>query len=40
VLADEVLRRRVGNAARARVTEYCSWDRVTEQTLQVYSAAA
>ena len=40
VLADEVLRRRIGNAARARVSEYCSWDRVTERTLQVYSDAA
>jgi hypothetical protein len=30
----------VGEAARERVTEYCSWDRVTERTLQVYAAAA
>src|SRR6267142_4233362 len=40
VLGDADLRRRVGEAARARVSEYCSWDRVTEQTLQVYAAAA
>ena len=40
VLADDDLRRRVGEAARARVIEYCSWDRVTESTLQVYAKAA
>jgi glycosyltransferase involved in cell wall biosynthesis len=40
VLADGDLRRRVGAAARARVTERCSWDRVTERTLQVYAAVA
>jgi glycosyltransferase involved in cell wall biosynthesis len=40
VLADPDLRRRVGEAARARVSEYCSWDRVTERTLQVYADAA
>ena len=40
VLADPELRRRVGDAARARVTEYCSWDRVTDRTLQVYAEAA
>jgi glycosyltransferase involved in cell wall biosynthesis len=40
VLADPDLRKRVGEAARARVSEYCSWDRVTERTLQVYAAAA
>jgi glycosyltransferase involved in cell wall biosynthesis len=40
VLADPELRARVGEAARARVSEYCSWDRVTEQTLQVYAGAA
>ena len=39
-LADPALRRRVGGAARARVAEYCSWDRVTERTLQVYAEAA
>jgi glycosyltransferase involved in cell wall biosynthesis len=40
VLGDQVLRARLGRAARARVKEYCSWNRVTEQTLQVYNAAA
>lgn len=40
VLADPELRRSVGEAARARVTEYCSWDRVTERTLEVYATAA
>jgi glycosyltransferase involved in cell wall biosynthesis len=40
VLADPDLRKRVGDAARARVSAYCSWDRVTEQTLQVYAEAA
>ena len=38
-LADPALRRRIGQAARQRVTEYCSWDRVTEKTLEVYAAA-
>jgi glycosyltransferase involved in cell wall biosynthesis len=40
VLADHSLRRRIGRAARERVREYCSWERVTELTLQVYTAAA
>jgi glycosyltransferase involved in cell wall biosynthesis len=40
VIADAELRTRVGAAARARVSEYCSWDRVTERTLQVYAEAA
>jgi glycosyltransferase involved in cell wall biosynthesis len=39
VLADPALRRRVGQAARERVTEYCSWQRVTQRTLEVYAAA-
>ena len=39
-LADPELRRRIGAAARERVSEYCSWDRVTEQTLEVYASAA
>jgi 2-deoxystreptamine N-acetyl-D-glucosaminyltransferase/2-deoxystreptamine glucosyltransferase len=39
-LGDEVLRARLGRAARKRVTEYCSWDRVTDRTLQVYAEAA
>jgi glycosyltransferase involved in cell wall biosynthesis len=40
VLGDDVLRARLGRAARARVTEQCSWNRVTEQTLAIYDAAA
>jgi glycosyltransferase involved in cell wall biosynthesis len=40
VLADDDLRRRIGEAARARVSDYCSWDAVTERTLQVYAQAA
>src|SRR3954447_955730 len=40
VLANAELRRRVGDAARARVSEYCSWERVTARTLQVYAEAA
>jgi glycosyltransferase involved in cell wall biosynthesis len=38
-LADPDLRRRVGDAARDRVREYCSWDKVTAQTLEVYAEA-
>jgi glycosyltransferase involved in cell wall biosynthesis len=38
-LGDPELRRRVGAAARERVSEYCSWDRVTERTLEIYAAA-
>jgi len=38
-LGDAELRRRIGAAARERVREYCSWDRVTERTLEVYAAA-
>src|SRR3954469_20867441 len=40
VLADPELRGSVGGAARARVTEYCCWDRVTDRTLQVYAASS
>jgi glycogen synthase len=40
VLGDQVLRARLGRAARARVKDYCSWNRVTEKTLEVYDAAA
>ena len=40
LLADPQLRRRLGEAARRRVIEYCSWDRVTDQTLAVYAQAA
>lgn len=39
-LGHSELRRRIGTAARERVREYCSWDRVTERTLQVYAEAA
>jgi glycosyltransferase involved in cell wall biosynthesis len=38
-LGDPELRRRIGAAAREHVREYCSWDRVTDLTLQVYEAA-
>jgi glycosyltransferase involved in cell wall biosynthesis len=38
-LGDPELRRRIGAAARQRVREYCSWDRVTDLMLQVYEAA-
>jgi glycosyltransferase involved in cell wall biosynthesis len=37
-LGDAKLRRRIGAAARERVREYCSWDRVAELTLQVYES--
>lgn len=39
-LADPLLRRRIGDAARTRVRDYCSWERVTERTLQLYANAA
>jgi glycosyltransferase involved in cell wall biosynthesis len=39
VLADATLRRRIGQAARARIAEYCSWDRVTDELLAVYASA-
>jgi glycosyltransferase involved in cell wall biosynthesis len=39
LLADRELRRRLGVAAREKVTELCSWDRVIEQTLAAYEAA-
>ncbi len=39
-LADPALRKRVGEAARARVSAYCSWDNVTARTLQIYAEAA
>lgn len=38
-LGDTELRRRLGAAARERVREYCSWEHVTERTLEVYEAA-
>ena len=39
-LADPGLRQKIGAAARERVREYCSWEKVTEQTLEVYAKAA
>ena len=39
-LADPGLRKKIGAAARERVREYCSWDTVTEQTLEVYAEAS
>jgi glycosyltransferase involved in cell wall biosynthesis len=38
-LGEPGIRQRIGAAARERVREYCSWDRVTERTLEVYAAA-
>src|SRR5919201_1923846 len=37
LLADPLLRRRMGREARKRVTERCSWDRVTAATLSAYT---
>jgi glycosyltransferase involved in cell wall biosynthesis len=39
VLADRELRKRLGKAARERVEELCSWDRVVDETLVAYEAA-
>jgi glycosyltransferase involved in cell wall biosynthesis len=39
LLDDAGLRKRLGNAARAAARERFSWERATEQTLDVYSAA-
>jgi glycosyltransferase involved in cell wall biosynthesis len=39
LLADPELRRRMGRAARERVAERCSWDRVTAATLETYGAS-
>jgi glycosyltransferase involved in cell wall biosynthesis len=39
LLADPELRRRLGEAARARVTELCSWERVVAETLAAYESA-
>jgi len=38
-LGEPGIRQRIGAAARERVREYCSWDRVTERTLEVYATA-
>ena len=40
LLADPKLRRRMGRAARKRVAERCSWDRVTAATLESYGVPA
>jgi glycogen synthase len=39
LLADSELRARLGRAARERVTELCSWERVVDETLAAYDAA-
>ena len=39
LLADPDLRRRLGEAARAKVSELSSWERVTDATLDAYAAA-
>jgi glycosyltransferase involved in cell wall biosynthesis len=40
LLADPMLRRRMGREARARVAERCSWDRVTAATVAAYEGRA
>jgi glycosyltransferase involved in cell wall biosynthesis len=40
LLADPALRRRLGRAARKRVAERCSWERVTAATLESYGVPA
>lgn len=39
LLADRELRRRYGAAARERIAALCSWDRVTDATLEAYREA-
>jgi glycogen synthase len=39
LLADRVLRTRLGAAAREHVSRRCAWERVTAETLDVYRAA-
>ena len=39
LLGNPALRRKLGAAARARVREVASWDRVVEQTLAAYETA-
>jgi glycosyltransferase involved in cell wall biosynthesis len=39
LLGNPALRRKLGAAARARVHEVASWDRVVEETLAAYEAA-
>ena len=40
LLADPALRSRLGAGARARIEELCGWERVIDQTVAVYEAAA
>jgi glycosyltransferase involved in cell wall biosynthesis len=40
LLADPALRRRLGRAARARVAERCSWERVSAATVAAYEGRA
>jgi glycosyltransferase involved in cell wall biosynthesis len=39
LLADKDLRRKLGEAGRARVTELCSWPRVVDETVAAYQTA-
>jgi glycosyltransferase involved in cell wall biosynthesis len=39
LLADADLRRRLGQAARARIGELCAWDRILDRTIQAYQDA-
>jgi glycosyltransferase involved in cell wall biosynthesis len=39
LLADPALRAQLGTAARAWITELCSWERVLDTTLETYAAA-
>jgi glycosyltransferase involved in cell wall biosynthesis len=39
LLADPALRAQLGTAARAWITELCSWERVLDSTLETYAAA-
>jgi glycosyltransferase involved in cell wall biosynthesis len=39
LLGDASLRRRLGGAARERVRDYCSWERVVDATIAAYEDA-
>jgi glycosyltransferase involved in cell wall biosynthesis len=39
LLADQALRRRMGEAGRKRIAELCDWDRVVDAYLETYEAA-
>jgi len=39
LLADEALRRRMGEAGRRRIAELCDWDTVVDAYLEAYEAA-